>query len=117
VLLVMPALVLASARGEPGRWLARPFAILGGASYGIYVLQNPIDQWFETLVPWALVPTYAGTGTLGALAVAAAIVAVALLCDRYYDLPLRRALTRAWRSRTIVTGDRPVSAPRSVSGR
>nr|WP_295661359.1 acyltransferase [Polymorphobacter sp.] len=117
IMVAFPALVLASARSQPGRWLARPFALLGGASYGIYVLQNPIDQWFETLVPWALVPTYSGTGTLGALAVAAAIVAVALVCDRTYDLPLRRALTRRWRNRTIATGDRPAPASRGVSGR
>jgi len=117
VLLVMPPLVLASARGYPGRWLAHPFVILGGASYGIYILQNPIDQWFETLVPWKYVESYAGTGTAGALVIAAIIVAIALLFDRYYDIPVRRALTRALRDRTVANAAGPVAVRRGVSGR
>lgn len=102
ILVVLPALVLASARREPGPRLARPFAILGGASYGIYVLQNPIDQWFETLVPWTRVLNYGGLGSAGAVLLVALIVAVALLLDRWYDIPVRARLTAAWRS---VRGD------------
>lgn len=98
ILLILPALVLASARREPGPRLGRPFAILGGASYGIYVLQNPIDQWFETLVPWAHVLNYGGLGSAGAVALVALTVAVALLLDRWYDIPVRTRLTAAWRS-------------------
>ena len=98
VLVAMPALVLASARAEPPRWLARPFAVIGLASYAVYVLTNPVDQWFETLVPWAHVNDFLGTGTAGAVAMVAAILALALALDRFYDVPVRAALTARHRS-------------------
>ncbi|MGI4881006.1 MAG: acyltransferase family protein [Janthinobacterium lividum] len=97
-ILLMPALVLAAARGEPGRWLARPFAIAGGASYGMYVLHKPISAWFETVVPWKHVLDYGGTGTWGAVGLVGVITAVALALDRIYDRPIRSRLTAAWRS-------------------
>lgn len=97
-ILLMPALVLASARVEPGRWLARPFAIAGGASYGIYVLHKPIELWFETLVPWKQVLAYGGLGSWGAVALVALVFATALALDRFYDRPVRSRLTAAWRS-------------------
>lgn len=98
VLVAMPTLVLASARAEPPRWLARPFAVIGLASYAVYVLTNPVDQWFETLVPWAEVNTFAGAGTAGAVAMVAAILALALALDRWYDVPVRAWLTARHRS-------------------
>lgn len=113
IILVMPALVLASARCEPGKWLARPFRVLGGASYGIYVLQHPIDQWFETMVPWAHVLNYGGLGSWGAVALVGATVAAALVLDRWYDVPVRAALTRAWRR--LTKGDAPARADRVPS--
>lgn len=100
VVLVMPPLILASARGEPGRWLARPFALLGAASYAIYVLTNPVDQWLETLLPWTQVNRYAGFGTTGAVALVAAITGLALALDRWVDRPVRGALGRAWSRRS-----------------
>ncbi len=98
VLVAMPALVLASARAEPPPWLARPFAVIGLASYAVYVLTNPVDQWFETLVPWARVNSFAGAGTAGAVAMVAAILALALVLDRWYDVPVRAWLTARHRS-------------------
>ncbi len=95
VLIAMPALVLAGARGEPPPWLARPFAVLGLASYALYVLTNPVDQWFETLTPWADVNRYLGLGSSGAVVLVTATLGLALLLDRWYDVPVRRALT-AW---------------------
>ena len=99
VLVVLPALVLAATRGEPERWLTRPFALLGAASYAIYVLTNPIDQWVETLLPWREVDRFGGLGSVGAVLLVAAIAAFALILDRLYDIPVRRALARAWRRR------------------
>lgn len=98
VLVAMPALVLASARGEPPPWLARPFAVAGVASYAVYVLTNPVDQWVETLLPWSRVNSFAGTGSLGAVVMVGAILALALVLDRWYDVPVRRWLTRRWRA-------------------
>ena len=100
VVIVMPVLVLASARGEPGRWLARPFALLGAASYAIYVLTNPVDQWVETLLPWPQVDRYAGFGTTGAVVLVAAITGLALALDRWVDRPVRGGLGRAWSRRS-----------------
>lgn len=99
VLLVMPPLVLASARAEAGRWLAQPFVLLGAASYAIYVLTNPVDQWVETLLPWAQVNRYAGLGTTGAVLLVIAIAGVALALDRWVDRPMRDVLSRRWRGR------------------
>ncbi|UAJ10155.1 acyltransferase family protein [Glacieibacterium megasporae] len=96
-IILMPALVLASARNEPGRWLARPFAIAGGASYGIYVLHKPIESWFETLLPWRRVLVYDGLGSWGAVALVALVFVTALLLDRFYDRPVRQRLTAMWR--------------------
>ena len=98
VLVAMPALVLASARAEPPPWLARPFAVIGLASYAVYVLTNPVDQWVETLLPWSQVNRYAGLGTAGAVALVAAILALALVLDRWYDVPVRAWLTARHRS-------------------
>jgi peptidoglycan/LPS O-acetylase OafA/YrhL len=114
VIIVMPALVLASARREPGARLARPFALFGAASYGIYVLQNPVDQWYETLVPWKHVRDYGGFGSWGAVALVGATVTAALLLDRWYDVPVRAGLTRAWRR--LTKGDTPARADRVPSG-
>jgi peptidoglycan/LPS O-acetylase OafA/YrhL len=114
VIIVMPALVLASARREPGARLARPFALFGAASYGIYVLQNPVDQWYETLVPWKHVRDYGGFGSWGAVALVGATVVAALLLDRWYDVPVRAGLTRAWRR--LTKGDTPARADRVPSG-
>ncbi len=94
VLVAMPALVLASARAEPPPWLARPFAVLGLASYGLYVLTNPVDQWFETLTPWARVNGYLGIGSAGAVLLVSVTLTLALALDRWFDVPVRRWLTR-----------------------
>ena len=75
----------------------RPFALLGAASYAIYVLTNPVDQWFETLLPWHDVNRFAGLGSAGAVLLVAAITALALLLDRFYDIPVRARLNRWWR--------------------
>ncbi len=99
----MPVLVLAAARGEPPRWLAAPFAVTGRASYAVYLLTNPVDQWIETLLPWARVEP--GFGVALAAALVAAIVALSLAVDRVYDAPVRAALTRAWRRRPGVGRD------------
>ena len=110
VVLVMPPLILASARGEPGRWLARPFALLGAASYAIYVLTNPVDQWVETLLPWAQVNRYAGLGTTGAVALVVAITGLALALDHWVDRPVRGGLSRAWLRRS--SAHRQTMSPR-----
>ena len=114
IMLAMPALVLASARSEPGRWLASPFALFGAASYGIYVLQNPIDQWFETVLPWRHVVDYGGLGSWGAVAIVGLTTAAAIVLDRWYDVPVRAALTARWRR--LTKGDAAGVPAKAVSG-
>lgn len=73
-----------------------PLVFLGDASYAVYALHEPIAAWWERLAPrligenpssWIDFPIYIGL-----------VVALAGLCYRYVETPLRRRIRR-WAER------------------
>jgi len=94
VLVVFPAVVIASTLVDPPSWLRGPAAFLGVTSYAIYVLHASVSQIANLGLRHLLDgdpsqgAPYTGIGLLVALLFACWLV------DRYYDFPVRRALTR-----------------------
>ena len=91
VVFVFPATILVASRADVGnsyRWLA----ILGTASYPLYLLHKPVADlcgyllhgYASRFAPW------------GGMVLLAGLVAGAYWIDRQWDLPLRRALTARW---------------------
>lgn len=86
ILCVFPALVWAGSIYEPRS--ARIFSTLGGASYGVYVLHQPVST---TALRALRVIDVSPSGLIGA-ALLALIFATVLFLDRWYDRPARRVL-------------------------
>lgn len=91
VLLLFPALVHGAARcqmaGGMRRWADR----LGGASYGVYMLQVPMIAFVASLATALGWPPSMGLG----LGFMAGLLGMAMLVDRHIDRPLRAWLARA----------------------
>ena len=96
VLVVFPIVVWTACRNEPGETAGRLFRFLGLVSYAVYVLHEPAAALFTTILIHGL------HLNLSHLLVAdvALVVFIALLIfgtwlvDRYYDAPIRKALSR-----------------------
>jgi peptidoglycan/LPS O-acetylase OafA/YrhL len=94
VIAVFPALVMLSAWTQPGRRSARLFAWLGAASYPLYAIHRPAGELI-VLGLSRVIPASVHWGVwLGAPYMVAAL-AVCVFVERYYDRPVRGALTRA----------------------
>jgi peptidoglycan/LPS O-acetylase OafA/YrhL len=89
VLTLLPLCVLAAARSVPA-WGAGLMALLGAASYPLYLLHVPLAQlglgWFPQLVE--------RHGTLSGLVLAATALLLSLWVDRFVDRPVRGRLTQ-----------------------
>jgi len=89
-LIVFPLLVFAAARGEGGPRTNRICTTLGALSYPLYALHGaftPIVAWRESLAvthSWIAIP-FDG-------AFIAAMLVLAMVAERFYDRPLRRAV-------------------------
>jgi len=96
VVLAFPAVVFLAASAEPGPRVGRLFAWLGAASYPLYALHKPIGE----LVSLAVVRTAPRlTHSVGlGIAYLLVLVVASVLVERWYDRPVRAALTRslAW---------------------
>lgn len=93
VLVVFPVLIFAGASSDPGPRSARIFAWLGLVSYPLYALHEPIGE----LVTYGLrtaAPVLAGQGVIVGVPCMLALLVVCGLVERYYDQPVRGALTR-----------------------
>ena len=90
IFFLFPAIIYVGATTEPGRVFRRVFGALGGASYSIYVLHSP----FFGLSIWALRGTRMN-GEVTAWMLLLALVAVSLIIDEVYDVPLRKRLRPA----------------------
>ena len=95
VIVVFPPLVALAAWTEPGRRSARLFAWLGAASYPLYALHRPAGE-LVALELSRLIPQSVGWGVrLGVPYMIAALVVCGLI-ERFYDRPVRKALTAAF---------------------
>ncbi len=93
-LIVMPLLILASARREPDGRLATLFAGAGAMSYAIYALHAPLRNWLVSAAPYIVGRDYKQLGAAGTLFFLGLVIAFAVAADRLYDTPVRRWLTR-----------------------
>jgi peptidoglycan/LPS O-acetylase OafA/YrhL len=98
--LVFPALVFVAACSVPGRRTARVFGWLGAISYGTYVLQRPLYGCFTRAFgdPFPAAALYFGVASV------VFVVVCATLIDRYFDRPVRRALTACARGEPAFGG-------------
>jgi peptidoglycan/LPS O-acetylase OafA/YrhL len=118
VIAVFPPLVALSAWTEPGRRSRRLFAWLGAASYPLYALHRPAGE----LVVRGLALFQPGVlrwgAWIGAPYLLAALTACVLI-ERYYDRPVRKALTAGfeWLMRLAPRRSRPApaSAPEGLA--
>ena len=93
-LAILPLLVWAGLRLEPGHQLGRVFRWGGLVSYALYALHGPVLRFAH----FEIVRHLHSRPHLFWIAGLAAIAALALLCaalDRWYDAPLRRRLSAA----------------------
>lgn len=105
-LAILPLLVWAGLRLEPGRALGRLFRWGGLVSYALYALHGPVIQF----VHLEMVRHMRGQREwfwLAGLAAIAALVLVSALLDRWYDAPLRRMLS----ARLLLRRDRKIREP------
>jgi peptidoglycan/LPS O-acetylase OafA/YrhL len=91
VLLVFPSIVYFGTRIDPGSKLRVIATFLGGTSYALYLLHSP----FASILNSATRFFNAGTGApyLG-FAVLTFLLTGCWLIDRYFDMPIRRQLSR-----------------------
>ena len=92
VVAVFPPLVALSAWTEPGRGSARLFAWLGAASYPLYALHRPVAQ-LTALGLYRTVPEILHAGVVLAAPYMLVFLILCILVERYYDRPVRKALT------------------------
>ncbi len=107
VLVLFPALVTLSAASQANAFATRTFAALGAMSYPLYALHKPIGE-LVTLGVRHVAPHAVRNAGVGALYLAALAILCALV-ERWYDRPVRRALS-GWLD--AVTGRRSGSGVR-----
>jgi peptidoglycan/LPS O-acetylase OafA/YrhL len=92
VLVFFPVLIFVAASSEPGPRSARVFAWLGLVSYPLYSLHRPVAELVAHVLPTALLQTH--WGDLFGAPYMLVLLALCGLVERYYDRPVRRALSR-----------------------
>jgi peptidoglycan/LPS O-acetylase OafA/YrhL len=93
VLVGFPVLVALSALFEPGPRVARLFSTVGRASWGVYILHEPLGRLLKETVMrgWSPAPGIEAALTGGALLVV--LTALAWALDRWFEAPVRKVLT------------------------
>jgi peptidoglycan/LPS O-acetylase OafA/YrhL len=99
-MLLFPVIVYAATLVDPPAWLRPAATFLGLTSYAVYALHGPLltvaSSVFRAKLAATQSPFYLGCILLVGL------LFVCWLVDRFYDFPLRRMLSRAWRSKAGV---------------
>jgi peptidoglycan/LPS O-acetylase OafA/YrhL len=91
VLVVFPSIVYFGALIDPGLRLRRIATFLGATSYALYLLHSPLASISSSATRFF----NRGTGApYSGLAVLGFLLAGCWLIDRYYDMPIRRELSR-----------------------
>jgi peptidoglycan/LPS O-acetylase OafA/YrhL len=89
--LLFPLLVALAAQSHVSGLAARVCAVLGTLSYGVYVLQTPVIRIMYLAFDHIGIAT---TGSMHAIAAALVCAMLAALAYQFYDVPLRRWLSR-----------------------
>lgn len=99
VLAGFPALVAVAAHFEPGPKVGRLFALLGRASWGVYIFHQPVARTLEATVLHGWTPPTGAMAVLVGVGFSVALTGLVLLIDRLFDVPVRKALTRRFVAR------------------
>lgn len=92
VLVVFPGLIGVSAVFEPAPRVGRLFALIGRASWGVYILHEPVARLIEFSAAGRLsLPAGVPVWTVG-LGFIVLINLLAYAMDRWFETPVRRAL-------------------------
>ena len=94
VLAGFPALVAVAAHFEPGPRVGSLFALLGRASWGVYIFHQPIGRILEATVLKGWTPPTGAMAVLVGAVFTVGLTGFTLLVDRFFDLPIRKALSR-----------------------
>lgn len=92
-LIVFPGLLYIAVSSVPGKRTIPVLAWLGGISYGVYVLQEPLVNFLTRLVAHT-VGSKAAPSLFWGCAFVAFVVAATIFADEYVDRPTRRVMTR-----------------------
>lgn len=87
VLVIFPLSVLIASQAVPTR-LETGLLILGSASYPIYVLHQPMSDWFRDQLP------HLPLAPLNGIFFTLLLILLSLGIEKFYDLPVRRWLTQ-----------------------
>lgn len=97
IILVFPLVVFIGASGQLAEgWSARLSRFLGDISYPIYIIHYPLIYIFSAWVVDAQPPTH--QAVLVAFLVLALAIGIAYLALKYFDIPVRRWLTKRFLS-------------------
>ena len=94
-MVVLPALVYASATIRVSGRLARFCSWLGAISYGVYVLHVPVYAFGSPIVARLAVWFFGGNSIIAGVLATLAVVLVAWIAERLVDAPIRARLARA----------------------
>ncbi|MDX3930186.1 MAG: acyltransferase [Shinella sp.] len=96
ILFISPLLVVLGASAEPSRRMRDGFVWLGIISFPLYAIHRPVLSLAEGVARAAGVPGF----WLGALAMAG-ILAISSLLDRWFDSPIRKAISTRFHARPV----------------
>jgi peptidoglycan/LPS O-acetylase OafA/YrhL len=101
VLALFPALIGVAAMFEPGPRVARLFALIGRASWGVYILHEPVARLLEeTLLRHWRPPTGPAALAVG-LGYLVLVNSLAWALDRWFETPVRKVLSIAFGARRV----------------
>jgi peptidoglycan/LPS O-acetylase OafA/YrhL len=94
VLFLLPLIIFAASRDKPPRILAPTLQTLGAASYGVYILQEPLLRFTTSFFDWLVHPEFIERGVFGPSFLIIVVVVCSLLATYYCEQPIRSILTR-----------------------
>lgn len=103
ILVGFPALVAVAAHFEPGPRVGKMFALLGRASWGVYIFHQPVARILEATVLRGWTAPTGLTAVLCGAALSVGLTLFALAVDKVFDIPVRKILTRRFLPRPADT--------------
>lgn len=97
VTIAFPLTILIGAASVPVGLTATIASVAGSASYPLYIIHCPLILWNDFVKHGTAWDFYTQRSWLEGGVLAGAIIALAIALDRYYDRPVRAALTQATR--------------------
>lgn len=96
VLVVFPVLIAISAVFEPGPRTAKLFSLVGRASWGVYILHEPVARLLEETVLRHWKPQIGWQAIWIGLGYLVLINVLAWALDKWFEVPVRKVLAGWW---------------------